>query len=81
MTETVKVRIAVVVGEAGTYNVAGWRTRTHQTSDSVVMNMALDGHEEEGEEKRYWVEVELPLPKVTMVGADAVTIVPIGDDD
>lgn len=66
MSKTVKVRIAVVVGNKGEWNSYGWYK--DGSDDIEKMNMAIEGAEFDGE-RRFWLEADLPLPETPTVKA------------
>jgi hypothetical protein len=59
--KTVKVRIAVAVGQDGDWSVSGWKG----AQDDDAMGIAIDGVGETS--SRYWITAELPIHEVPTV--------------
>ena len=66
--KTVRVRIAVVVGEGGGWNASGW----HSARDEDKMGCAFEGLDEGGQAHAYWLEADLQVPDVATVEAAVV---------
>jgi hypothetical protein len=66
--KTVRVRICVVVDEAGRFTSAGWS----EGSDASVKDVALDSFEPNGRERITWVEADVPLPEAEATVAGEV---------
>jgi hypothetical protein len=65
--KTIKVRVAVAIDPSGKWNALGWSGEC----DYVIMRDCVE-HLEEGE-ARYWLEAELPIPEVPVIGAEVTT--------
>lgn len=65
--KTVRVRVAVVVDEAGDWSSAGWRMATGkktETHDDDMQGAALDGVR--GKHVGFhWIEADIPIPETT----------------
>ena len=57
--KTVRVRICVVVDEAGQWTCAGW----FNGDERGIKDTALDCFEPKGRERITWVEADVPLPE------------------
>jgi hypothetical protein len=62
-SKTVKVRIAVVVDKEGKYAATGYTAMTDDHAFDFLIEGIADG------EARYWLEAELPIPKIQVVKA------------
>jgi hypothetical protein len=60
--KTIKVRIACVINERGKWSASGWKTK-----DQAMMDVAVDMLDEGGNESRFWITAELPIPEVSEV--------------
>jgi len=65
----VKCRIALAIDHRGDWNCAGWGGMGTSTSDRDKMGTAIGGTADG--ERRYWIEVEIPIPESTVIDAIA----------
>lgn len=69
----VKVRIAVTVTADGNWNSCGWRIRGDRTLEETdrdardMLSLSGEGLDREQLSQTVWVEVDLPVPQVTVV--------------
>lgn len=67
--KTVKCRIALAVDPRGEWNACGWGNGWSKASD--VSKMLLAAEPLEPLAANYWVEVEVPVPTVPTICAEA----------
>lgn len=69
---TKRIRIAVVINEAGCWNSSGWGDAETSVPDEDKSSIAFDGMDAwdgTGAERLVWVEVEIPIPQpITVEG-------------
>jgi hypothetical protein len=59
--KTVRVRIAVAVGDDGAWNSCGWQFPKSETTDVELMGIALEVMEQ-AVVNVHWVEADIPIP-------------------
>ena len=68
MAKTIKVRIAVAMGQNGFWNSCGWGGPNNVIHDSELAQIAWDGNEDAtGNETTAFVTAEIPIPEETEV--------------
>lgn len=70
---TVKVRIAVVVNEDGSWGSCGYQS-SDKRDFAEMMGIALDGLEAGKAERQYWLTAELDIPVADIVCAAVATV-------
>ncbi len=67
--KTVKIKVAVAVDPEGGWMASGWSDRNGEPVEEAMENCIDDFG---GNEAKYWLEAELPIPKEMTVQATVV---------